>query len=161
MSFLVRRTRKAVWVGATRDRAEAVTEFARDDVDSDGLSVFEVTNDAERDAVVAAIACQRTNTGRVDLIEVEREVIERFGEIDDTPDKGTTPLADANRLHRSLDWSDAALQHLAEHLFDSETEPREFAPARVKEIIRRITPEDVIGDEAQAFVRSEQAKKKP
>src|SRR5262245_46028792 len=104
MSYLLRRTRRGVWFGDRRSRDAAVQEFARRVEDADGLSVFEVENDKERALVVAAIACERQNCDRVDFIEVERSVVEQYGIVARTPEKGTTPLPAANQLHCSLDW---------------------------------------------------------
>ena len=161
MSYLLRRTRRAVWVGGTRSRDAAVREFERTDADTDGLSVFEVENDEQRAAVVAAIACERQNTNRVDLLEVERDVIERYGVVQNTPDKGTTPVPAANALHCSLDWDVETLRRFAEDLFAEGRAPREHSAAAVRAAVRRLDPNGVLGDEAQAFVRAERAKAAP
>jgi hypothetical protein len=158
MSYLLRRTRRGAWVGDKRSRDEAVREFERTDADTDGLSVFEVENDEQRAAVVAAIACERQNTNRVDLLEVERDVIERYGVVQNTPDKGTTPVPAANALHCSLDWDVETLRRFAEDLFAEGRAPREHSAAAVRAAVRRLDPNGVLGDEAQAFVRAERAK---
>ena len=160
MSYLLRRTRKAAWVGATRDRDDAVREFARSEADTDGLSVFEVESDEQREAVVAAIACERQNTGRIDIIEVAREEVERFGRVDRTPDKGTTSVPAANRLHCSLDWDAATLRRFAGQLFDENLSVREYAPPAVRTILRGIDLDAVVGDDALAFVEQEKARAK-
>ena len=161
MSYLLRRTRRAVWVGGTRSRDAAVREFERTDADTDGLSVFEVENDEQRSAVVAAIACERQRMSRVDLLEVERDVIERYGVVQNTPDKGTTPVPAANALHCSLDWDAETLRRFAEDLFAEGRAPREHSAAAVRAVVRRLDPDGVLGDEAQAFVRAERAKAAP
>ncbi|SRR6266545_1159364 len=99
MSFLLRRTRRAVWIGAGRDREAAIREFERRDEDTDGLSVFEVEDEGERLTIVAAIACERENCDRVDLIEMERAFVEQYGQVKPTPEKGTTPVPEANQKH--------------------------------------------------------------
>jgi hypothetical protein len=161
MSFLLRRTRRIVWVGQERSRELAVVEFARTDEDADGLSVFEVENDEQRQLIVAAIACERKNVGRVDMIEIERDVIERYGPVAQTPEKGTTPVPAANLLHRSLDWDPATLQRMAEDLFDAGTRPREFATLAVRAAVRTLDAAAVVGESTRVFVRVEQARRSP
>jgi hypothetical protein len=158
MSYLLRRTRRAVWVGEDRSREAAAQELSRTDQDTDGISLFEVTNDEERLTIVAAIACARENCDRVDVIEVERDAVERYGRVDRTPDKGMTPVPEANRFHCSLDWDAAALLQLAEGLFDAGTAPREFDRTEVRWAVRSLDPGKVVGESAQAFVRAEQAR---
>jgi hypothetical protein len=114
MSFLLRRTRKAAWMDATRDREDAVREFERREEDTDGLSVFAVDTEEERLTIVAAIACEREKCDRVDLIEVERSFVETYGPVTATPEKGTTPVPEANSRHCSLDWEAPALRRMAE-----------------------------------------------
>lgn len=158
MSYLLRRTRRSVWMGETRNRVLAIQEFARTDQDTDGVSVFEVANEEDRRIIVAAIACERESCSRVDVVEVERDVVERFGPVARTPDKGTTPLPAANGLHCSLDWPPGALSSMAEALFDAQTVPREFGSPAVRIAVRSLDAGTVVGDSAQAFVRAEQAK---
>ncbi|MEO8917262.1 MAG: hypothetical protein ABI488_07540 [Polyangiaceae bacterium] len=148
-------------MGQGRSRESAALEFTRAEQDTDGLSLFEVVTDEDRLVVVAAIACERGNSGRVDLIEVERDIVEGYGPVDQTPEKGTTPVPAANRLHRSLDWDPEALRRMADALFEAETEPRAFAPAAVRSAVRSLDATAVIGESAQAFVREEQAKPPP
>lgn len=158
MSYLLRRTRKAVWSGDTRSREAAANEFARTDQDTDGLSVFEVGTDDERALVVAAVACERENVGRVDLMELERGELERYGAIAKTPEKGTTPVPGANQLHCSLDWDADTLRRLAEDLYDEGRAPREYGPTAIRDALRSLDPDLVLGPEKQSFVRAQQAK---
>ncbi len=160
MSYLLRRTRKAAWVGETRSREAAVQEFARSVADTDGLSLFEVESDADRAAVISATACERQNTGRIDFIEIDREVLEKYGTVAKTPGHGTTPLASANALHCSLDWDDDALRQLAEYLFDNQCVPKEINTASVRANLQTLNIADISDTEAQAFVRAEQARGK-
>jgi hypothetical protein len=161
VSYLLRRTKKFVWVGDKRDREAAIGEFERRDRDTDGFSVFEVTTDHERMLVVAAHACDRRDTSRLDLIEIERDVIEQYGPVSLTPESGTTSVRTANELHRSLDWPSTDLRRLAEDLFDQQCVPAEYARGAVKDAVCALALEDVIGDAAVAFVRAEQAKRPP
>ena len=158
MSYLLRSTRRAVWIGGSRSRESACQEFSRTDQDTDGLSLFEATNDEERLTVVAAIACAHEKCDRIDVIEVECDVVERYGRVDRTPDKGVTPVLEANRLHCSLDWDAAALSKLAEGLFDTGMVPREFDRTAVRAAVRALDPATIVGESAQEFVRVEQAR---
>jgi hypothetical protein len=158
MSFLLRRTRKAAWVGEARRREDAVGEFARSEQDTDGLSVFEVDNAEQRAMVVAAFACERLKTDRIDFIEVERATLERYGEVAKTPERGTMAVATVNALHCSLDWDPSRLRRLAEDLFDQGHAPAEVRRDEVRAALRLIDAEAVVGDEARAFVRAEQAR---
>jgi hypothetical protein len=158
MSFLLRRTRKSVWVGAARSRESAVQEFARTDQDTDGVSVFEATSEEDRLIIVAAIACERENFSRVDLIEVARDTLERYGPVSRTPENGTTPVPAANQLHCSLDWDPPTLSRMAEELFDAGVPPREFATPVVRDAVRSLDASAVIGKGAQLFVSAEQAR---
>lgn len=158
MGFLLRRTRRPVWVGDTRNRADAVREFERSDRDTDGVSVFEANSEEEVALVVAATACDRQNTGRVDLMEVSHEELERYGPVKKTPEHGTTSIAAANDLHCSLDWGPDTLRRLAEDLFDEGRAPREVPAPAVRDVIRSLDAATIVGEEEQAFVRREQAK---
>ncbi len=158
MSFLLRRTRKAVWTGGSRNREAAAHEFERRAEDTDGLSLFEVETEEDRLIIVAAIACERENCGRVDVVEVERPFVEQYGRVASTPDKGTTPVPAANQKHCSLDWDSATLRRMAEDLFDTGTEPRVFSPAAVRGAVRSLDAASIIGEQARAFVRAELAK---
>jgi hypothetical protein len=73
-------TKQTIWSGATPDGARregAVLTFRRRPEDTDGISVFEVADDADREIVVAAIACGRANEKPVDLVEVPRAAVLR------------------------------------------------------------------------------------
>lgn len=158
MGFLLRRTRKAVWVGDGRDREAAAREFERSETDTDGLSLFEVETEEQRITVVVAIACERQNTSRVDLMEVTREEVEAYGPVVRSPDKGTTAVPAANALHCSLDWDGATLRRLAESLFDQERSPREYVAQAVRAAVQSVDPNTLVEDEARAFVLVERAR---
>jgi len=120
------------------------------------VSLFEAKNDEERLIIAAAIACERENCRRVDVIEVERDVVERYGRVDQTPEKGTTPVPEANRLHCSLDWDAATLTRMAEELFDAVVAPREIDSNAIRETVMSLDADTIIGEGAQNFVRGEQ-----
>lgn len=106
MPLILRLTKRSAWPadGSADAREQAVAEFHRRPVDTDGVSVFEVETQAERELVIAAIACGRLKDDRpVDLIAVDRSVVERYGSIAVT--LGGSPVGRANLLHRSLDWT--------------------------------------------------------
>lgn len=157
MSYLLRRTRRWVWVGDTRDRAAAAQELERTADDTDGLSVF-AADEADFPTVVAAVACGRQNCDKVDLLKLDRATVERYGRVDATPDKGTTCVPAANRLHCSLDWDPAALRLLAEALFDAGTTPLQYARQAVRGAVRLLDATTILGEEARAFVLAEKAK---
>ena len=113
--------------------------------------------DEERELVVAAIACLRASDDPVDLLEVPREVVERYGPITST--SGTTPLPAANELHRSLDWDAETLERLASDLFDASAAATRTKPADVRAAVRKLDPNAVEGDRARAFVEAQRAKK--
>ena len=73
-TYLLRRVTFANWQGG-RPPAEdvalrALQDFALSHADLDGLSVFHASGDPERNLIVAAIACGRKNTDKVDLLEI-------------------------------------------------------------------------------------------
>lgn len=109
MSFFVRRAKRNSSVGAGRSRDAATVEFERRAEDADGLSVYRVSTDKERLLVVAAIACERQDAGRVDLIEVSLEDLQKYGAVKDSAEHGTTCVQAVNDLHCSLDWDPSAL----------------------------------------------------
>jgi hypothetical protein len=158
MSFLLRRTRQRPWGDPSRNREDAVREFERSDADTDGLSVFEIESEEDRLTIVAAIACDRGKCDPVDLIEVERSLVETYGPITATPEHGGTALEAANRKHCSLNWNAHALRQLAEDLFEAQVQPRRFSKADVRRAVCSIDPGSVIGESAQSFVRSEKEK---
>ncbi len=159
MSFLIRRTRRTAWTGETRNLDEAIREFTRSSTDTDGLSVFEVKSDDDRELVVAAIACERENTGAVDWIEIDRAALEEFGAVSHTPDHGQTVIAAVNKLHHSLDWDEATFRALATKLFEECVEPKRYAPSEVKKLVKKL-PVDNVAESARAFVAEVQRPKK-
>jgi len=160
MGVLLRLTKQTVWSGAPADAArrdEAVKTFQRREEDTDGLSVYEIENDAERELVIAAVACDRLNEKKpIDLLEVPRELVERYGAIEVT--EGTTHVPAANKLHRSLDWDAATLEHLAESLFEAQATARRYRAADIRAAVRKLDVEAVVGEEVKAFVRDLKAK---
>lgn len=162
MSVFLRLAKSSVWTGAPADdarREQARASFRRRAEDTDGLSVFEVSNDSERDTVVAAIACGRKNTDPVDLLEVPPETLAEYGVTVATD--GGTPLAAANALHRSLDWTDEKLEQLADRLLQDGAKARRYKPAEVRAKVRALDPSSVEGERAKEFVRGERAKASP
>lgn len=158
MSYLLRRTRPSVWVGEARNRVAAAQEFERTAQDTDGLSLFEAAEEQDCLIIVAAIACDRQNCEKVDVLKLKRAAVEAYGRVDSTPDKGTTSVPAANQLHRSLDWEPAALREMAEAFFDAEEQPHRYARAAVRAAVQALDATTVLGEEAQAFVRAEKAK---
>lgn len=159
MTVLVRQTKKSIWSGGPPDeerRQKAIDSFRRREADTDGLSVFEVSGDEERELVIAAIACSRTNDDPVDLLEVPRDVLERYGSI--TPTTGTTPVRSANELHRSLDWDSATLERLANDLFDESVAAKRTKPADVRAAVRKLSLDAVDGERACAFVEAQRTR---
>lgn len=132
--------------------------FQRRLQDTDGISVFQVTNDTDRNNVVAAIACQRGNTNPVDFIEIPEQMLAEYGVA--TPTDGCTPLVAANALHRSLDWSNDKLEQLADRLLDEGVPPRRYSRLDVRAAIRALDLNSVEGERPREFVRVEQEKAK-
>src|SRR5437764_326624 len=99
LRFIDKRT---AWTGDGRSSERAATDFRRDAQDVDGLSVFEVEDDAQRSVVVANRAISRGGLDVSDFIEVSRDLVEAIGPIVATP-LGVMVEA-AAPLHRSLDW---------------------------------------------------------
>jgi hypothetical protein len=159
MGVLLRLTKQTIWSGEPPDagrREGAVLTFRRREEDTDGISVFEVADDAERELVVAAIACERANEKPVDLLEVPREILERYGRID--PTEGTTFVPAANALHRSLNWDAETLERLADELFESRAAARRYKVPEVRAAVRKLEVDALLGEEAKAFVRELKAK---
>jgi hypothetical protein len=150
MTLLLRRAKKSLWTGDTSDpkkRAGAIESFERRAEDTDGVSVFEVTTEAEKCLVVAAIACDRGKDDPVDLLEIPRELAEEYGPI--VPTEGTTAVPAANGLHRSLDWSAERLRTFAERLFDAGLAAKRHSSPAVREAVAKLDPEkDVEADAA-------------
>ena len=131
-------------------RARAVKTFERRDVDTDGVSVFEVEDERDRSLVVAAIACARVDDKPVDFIEVSRDVIEEYGPITRTP--GTLPVPAANVLHRCLDWDAETLRRLAEDLCEAKVVGRRVASKEVRALVATLDPSEVTVEESVAFI---------
>jgi len=109
--YLLRRVTFATGRVAAASRgggAPALQDFALSGADLDGLSVFHAAGDPERNLIVAAIACVRKNTDKVDLLEIPEADVEALGTV--TVTMGTTPVARANVLHRSLAWPQLLLE---------------------------------------------------
>jgi hypothetical protein len=155
LAILLRRTRYAVWSGPDRNLGSALGELARSDVDTDGLSVFEVSTDDDRRVVIAAMACIRGNCNRVDVIEIPREIAEKFGVVARTPEAGTTPVTAANALHCSLDWAPEQLRALATWLFENEVAAVKYPPSAVRAAVSALSAADVEGEMAKALVAAE------
>ncbi len=159
MPVLLRLTKQTVWSGEAPDAARregALETFRRRDEDTDGVSVFEVKDERERELVIAAIACMRNNDRPVDVIEVSREVLETYGKV--APSDGTTPIPAVNRMHRSLDWDGWTLERLAADLFEARLAARRFKVPEVRTAVRALDPDDVEGEDAKEFVRRQRAK---
>lgn len=153
MGVIVRRVRdRRVWRHAdgSADEAAALGDFELGEDDADGLSVYEVTSDAQRRAVLAAMAEARGNTGPIDLIEVDRQVVERFGVL--TPTSAGSPVLGANTLHRSLHWSQSRLHDLARALFEGQVAVVRYNAGEVKRAVRELRDEEV-APEGLGFVR--------
>lgn len=145
MPFFLRRVALAHWTGklpvSDEQRAGARGDFTLGEDDSDGLSLFEVAEVAEKDLVVAAIACGRRNLGNVDLLEIADGEVRRFGDVVETP--GGYPVARANVLHRSLPWTQALLNDLADRLLERATVATRYNKARVRAAVLALSLDDV------------------
>lgn len=151
MGILLRLTKLSVWTGQPdpQQRAAAIDAFRRRDVDTDGLSLFEYETTDDLNTILGAIACMRETVDKpIDLLHIEREVIERIGGIDVTD--GDTPVPRANKLHRSLNWSESELIKLAEQLFDGKQKAKRYKPAEVRQAVACL--EDVTTSEAEVLV---------
>ncbi len=153
MSLIVRRTRKAIWAaGAVDDerRRRAISELARSDDDTDGLSVYEIADERERELVIAATACARGNDEGIDFLELPKEEVERHGAITATP--GATPVPAANELHRVLDWAPAQLERMALDLLEGGATVERYSRTFVRRALCGLEPSVVEGDAAAALL---------
>lgn len=158
MTYLVRRTNRNAWSGAAtvtnEQRAGARTTFLRKDEDTDGVSVFEVSDETNERVVVAAIALSRRppNESAIDLLPVELEEAAQFGPVNPTPELGRTPVACANRLHRSLDWSQDRLNALADLLLEHRRTAIHHGRADVRAAVSKLDPGEMAREDAREFV---------
>jgi len=148
---------KSAWPGGEPNRERAIGDFALRDGER-GLSLWEYTNEDERNLAVVALACERIErTGKLDKLDyliVSRETVERFGPVTQTP--GETPVPRANEaLHRELQWSGDALQRLAEALFDDEQSVTRMAKAEVRRLLVALDASDVSSAKVQAAISTE------
>ena len=132
------------------DTAAVRADFVRREEDTDGLSVYEVETDEDRQIAVAAFAVARGNTGQIDVIEVDREIIERFGTL--TRTSAQSSVLKANELHRSLDWTQERLHRLAEELQRQQPRVTRYKPTQVKAAVAKLGDEEVTAD-ALDFVK--------
>jgi hypothetical protein len=143
--FFVRRVTFARWQGhlpaTDEDRAAGRRDFVLGEADTDGLSLFEVDEEADRRLVLAAVACGRRNLSTVDLLEITDPEIRAFGTAVATP--GGYPVARANRLHRSLPWEQAMLNALADHLQDLGRRAVCHARTQVKAAVAELAIDEV------------------
>lgn len=124
---------------------EALKTFTLRDHDTDGLSLYEVSTEADRRTVLAAIACVRDNADKpLDWLEIPRETIEKYGAV--VSSAGTTPVARANALHRSLDWAQHDLDRLARELYSEALAAKRYSAAQVRSALVALDEADV--DEA-------------
>ena len=164
VSFLLRQARRSTWSGdeevTEERRAAALASFARRPEDTDGISVFSVTSDAEVSLVVAAIACTKREIGTIDLLRLEQEDVTRFGSISDSA--GKTAVLAANPLHRVLDWPPEKLAELVHHLLSRRAKSTRHNQAAVIAALLALTLSDVEdGASREWVVRTQQAKTKP
>lgn len=155
MGVLLRIAKKTIWSGEPPDdarRRSALASFARRPQDTDGISVYEVESVEERECVVAAIACGRQKDDPIDLLEIPREKLEAYGAVDRT--EGTTPLAAANALHRSLNWPHEVLMLLAEDLLLDGAKAVRHQRASVRAAVAKVSLEAVADPDVRDFVRA-------
>jgi hypothetical protein len=145
MSYLLRQARRAAWSGEehveNERRAHARASFGRREEDSDGVSIFASSEESHPTLVVAAIACGKRETGKMDLLRVEEEEIALFGQV--TPILGVTPVKPANRLHRVLDWNDEQLSGLVDCLLARKRRSTRYPDAEVRNAVLSLNPLDV------------------
>ncbi|MBI2390493.1 MAG: hypothetical protein HYV09_12965 [Deltaproteobacteria bacterium] len=151
MSLILRFVAKrGAWSGKERSLDRARKDFVRRPVDSDGLSVFEVTCDEDRQLVLAARACQNASDAALDYLEVDRELVAAIGPL--LPSVGGTPVAAANGLHRSLDWSQSQLDELAARVFAADVSALRVTSADLRRAIAALDPAGITDEDVRAFV---------
>jgi hypothetical protein len=153
VGVIVRKIRdRRVWDHAdgSPDEAAAIEDFTLREDDVDGISVYEVSSEADRKVVLAALAYARDNTNPIDLVEIDRHVVEGFGSL--TPTTAGSPVLAANALHRSLDWSQSRLYDLARALFAEQVAVIRYKAGEVKQAVRDLHGGD-LAPEALDFVR--------
>src|SRR5260221_2284647 len=119
MSYLLRQARQPIWNGealVSADRREqALASFARRPEDTDGVSVYAITNDTEEKLVVAAIACKKMEgPNKLDMLHLQDAEVRRFGPVKSC--KGETPVHRANLLHCTLDWEPQTVTQFVDYL---------------------------------------------
>lgn len=154
MAFILRKVRRASWLAATPQdpaiRQRALDDFRRSPDDTDGLSVYEVSTQEERDLVTAAFACSVGRVDTMDFLEIPREMVEQYGLIAETI--GGMPIPAANALHRSLNWSPEILAAFAAAIFDARVPPVRRSKADVRASLARLDPDAVEGEQARTLV---------
>jgi hypothetical protein len=81
-----------------------------------GLSLFEYKSAAERDLILASVACIRRSDDPIDFLAIAEEVVALFGAVVSTT--GETPLPLVNGWHRELQWRSPELDRLATKLLE-------------------------------------------
>jgi hypothetical protein len=158
MSYLLRQARRSAWngdeqVGDDR-RAEAHASFGRRDEDSDGVSIFAISAENHPTLVVAALACGKRETGKIDLLQVEEDEIALFGQA--TTILGNTPVRTANQLHRVLDWDSQQLARLVDCLLAKRRRSTRYSDAAVRRAVMGLDLPDVEEGPSRDWVRGQQ-----
>lgn len=147
MPYLLRQARKSIWTGeevVLEDRRHAaIGSFARREEDTDGVSIYAIDADGDELLIVAALACQKMEKGKMDLLRLEDAELAQFGSV--VAAVGTTPIARANQLHRTLDWPPETLVRLVEHLLASRRASTRFPPRQVLEALLALDAAEVEG----------------
>ena len=149
MKAFLRRVRKGKWdrdAPPLRHR----DDFIRRPGDTDGLSLFEVESSDPQTwtDVVAAIALDGRDDRRIDLLRIDEDDLQSF--TSPAPSQGGCCVESVNQAHRALDWEQAHLHDLADHLRRVGRQPLSFSTPKIRAVLlsfdtARITDPDAVG----------------
>jgi hypothetical protein len=159
VAFFLRLAKKSVWTSelpVTPERRTAGRQtFERRAVDTDGVSLFEVTECDHVSLVIAAIASGRENLDPVDVLPIPNDLLHEFGTTSVV--MGDTPIPAGNNLHRCLEWEGDALTALADRLLDLGQAAFRFAKKDIRIALRDLPLEEISDTGTREFVRRERA----
>jgi hypothetical protein len=99
-------------------------------------------------------------SNKVDLLHISGDNLARFGAVSPPgPDCHDTPVAKANRLHHTLNWTDESFAALVDHLLANCAYPERYQERYVINVLRDFDPNDVEPGEYRDWLVSMQAGK--
>lgn len=162
MGYLVRTVRQPRWPGSSpitaEMRASARKDFTLREKDHDGLSVYYVDRLDEVDRIVAAVACDRLD-GRddnVDVLVFPDDYLDGLGAASESD--GSSSVPELARQHRSLAWTQAALDSLVDRLLDRGCAAERYVRQRVRRCVLALRDDQIDDPTVRSWIAESRPK---